>query len=122
MDSHIHYSTDISSARTDVHLTHSSRVVDSSVKKQICLNYLEGLEWTFKYYTEGCPNWKWKYHYNYPPLLADLAAHNPKNVYFVNAVCNPCTEKEQLNYVMPQNKEMSFEWAWCKYFWESHCN
>ena len=94
---------------------------DANVKK-ICHNYYEGLEWVYKYYTNQCYDWKWKYQYNYPPLLVDLAAHNPKNVYFLNAVCNPCTEKEQLNYVMPQNKEVSFEWAWCKYFWESHCN
>ena len=140
------YSTDISSARTDVYLTPSSRVVDSSVKKQICLNYLEGLEWTFKYYTEGCPNWKWKYNYHYPPLFQDLQFHVP---YFetdlvtgdihTNQSFHP---NVQLSYVLPieshslidertreilhaqfssyYTRDFQYEWAYCRYLWESH--
>ncbi len=91
-------------------------------KKSVCNNYYEGLEWVYKYYTNQCFNWQWKYEYNYPPLLQDLATFNPKNVYFARAVGNPCSDKEQLAHVMPPAdvQNTRFEWAWCKYFWEAH--
>jgi 5'-3' exonuclease len=115
-------------------------------RKQICTNYLEALEWTMKYYTTGCPNWRWCYNYNYPPLLQDLIHYIPFfNTEFIeNKPDNPVTELVQLCYVLPRqslqllpenlykalirNKlnlystECDFSWAYCKYFWECHPN
>jgi 5'-3' exonuclease len=115
-----------------------------SFKKKVCLNYLEALEWVFKYYTSGCPDWLWKYDYSYPPLFKDLVKYVPHfETDFIkdneNAPLNPFT---QLAYVLPiQNHfllpekissilkkkyskfyadKYNFEWAFCRYFWESH--
>jgi 5'-3' exonuclease len=114
--------------------------------KQICTNYLEGLEWTMKYYTTGCPDWRWRYNYNYPPLLQDLIRFIPYfNIEFVeNKVANPVSELVQLCYVLPRQSlhflpdklyralikskleqyktDCDFSWAYCKYFWECHPN
>lgn len=112
--------------------------------ESICVNYLEGLEWTMKYYTSGCPDWRWRYKYNYPPLLQDLIRFIPlQNTMFVTEKPdNPVSELVQLCYVLPRTSlnllptKLYFElirrydhwykanceyvWAYCKYFWESH--
>jgi 5'-3' exonuclease len=107
------------------------------------MNYLEGLEWTMKYYTTGCVDYRWCYKYNYPPLLGDLLQHIP--VFerdLINTNNKTIHPYVQLSYVLPRDylsllpekihkiliKERSewfstdydFEWSFCKYFWESH--
>lgn len=118
--------------------------IDETRKKQICTNYLEGLEWTMKYYTTGCPDWKWCYNYNYPPLFCDLIHYIPffDTEFIENKVAAPVSELVQLCYVLPKQslhllpdklyknliKERSkwydidcdFIWAYCRYFWEAH--
>lgn len=114
--------------------------------KQICTNYLEGLEWTMKYYTSGCPDWRWCYNYNYPPLLQDLIHFIPyfDTEFVANKPEQPVTELVQLCYVLPRQSlqmlpeklykalirkyldlyktDCEFSWAYCKYFWECHPN
>lgn len=119
---------------------------DENNKKKICKNYLEGLEWVFKYYTEGCADWKWKYNYNYTPLLSDLVQHIPSRektmVSASHSSNQPLSPNAQLMYVIPPalheeilGSEMTaylkknyghiyedtieFEWAFCEYMWES---
>ena len=117
---------------------------NSEQKRDIAINYLQGLEWTMKYYTTGCPDWRWRYKYNYPPLLQDLIRHIPLyNTEFV-PICpeNPVSDMVQLCYVLPRtslnllpNKlyfelirkyddwykgNCDFVWAYCRYFWEAH--
>ena len=118
--------------------------IDNMREKQIATNYLEGLEWTFKYYTDGCPDWKWCYKYHYPPLLGDLLKFIPyfETTFIKNPSFTPISQTMQLCYVLPKDSldllpqpmvekllhtfpewyrtDSPFHWAFCKYFWESH--
>ena len=117
---------------------------DDMRKSQVSLNYLEGLEWTFKYYTTGCPDWRWSYQHHYPPLLEDLCKYVPifEKTLVPLKPKNPVNPLTQLCYVLPSSsmtllppklhhllitekpewysKKPQFVWAYCKYFWESH--
>ena len=114
------------------------------ITKDVAINYLQGLEWTMKYYTTGCADWRWQYKYSYPPLLQDLIKYVP--VFPTEFVSlkpfNPVTEIVQLCYVLPKHSlnllpknlgqmlqrnykdwykdDCEFVWAYCRYFWESH--
>ena len=111
--------------------------------KNLCNNYLEGLEWVFNYYTGVNVNWKWKYNYHYPPLLKDLQNYVPHfKVRFLDENKTPFSPILQLIYVLPAteyhllpksvvtyisknypqliNPKCEFQWAFCRYFWENH--
>ena len=114
------------------------------ITKDISINYLQGLEWTMKYYTTGCADWRWQYKYSYPPLLQDLIKHVPlfPTEFVADKPFNPVTEIVQLCYVLPKHSlnllpknlgqvlqknykdwyksDCEFVWAYCRYFWESH--
>lgn len=118
--------------------------IDEVRKKQICINYLEGLEWTMKYYTNGCADWRWSYNYHYPPLLCDLIHFVPyfDTEFVANVTPKPVSELTQLCYVLPKQSlyllppslystllethsdwysmDCEFIWSFCRYFWESH--
>lgn len=118
--------------------------IDDARRKEICVNYLEGLEWTLKYYTTGCSDWRWTYKYNYPPLLKDLVKYMPAfDVNFIEpSTPSPVAPLVQLSYVIPRkslylvpdklreqllakysdsySEDYEIEWAYCRYFWESH--
>ena len=114
--------------------------------QQICRNYLEGLEWTFQYYTTSCPDWNWAYKYQYPPLLQDLIQHIPyfDTQFIADNQNSPVSPYVQLCYVLPCKnlsllphkiysrvlkscpeyypEHCDFTWAFCRYFWEAHAN
>ena len=88
---------------------------DDKAIAALCRNYLEGMEWTFRYYTSGCVDWKWTYANHYPPLLADLVKHIPETETYnpandpTNAFSflrakpkDPIRDVVQLCYVLPR--------------------
>ena len=121
--------------------------ITASACKNICLNYLEGMEWTFKYYSSGCIDWRWSYKYHYPPLLKDLCQFIPDTPHhdFLQVMePKPIQDVVQLCYVLPKpslqllpqrvfekvSKHPNFSsmyatnhhmnWSFCKFFWECH--
>ena len=116
--------------------------------REVCENYLEGLEWVLKYYIQGCPDWRWKYKYTYPPLLVDLApfvsGNKPNKRQGSDPNQGPTNPLTQLACVLPRDQlhllpekyrrfllekhadwypdlsDIRIQWAFCKYLWESH--
>lgn len=123
--------------------------INNERRKQMCINFLESLEWTFKYYTNECPDYYWKYNYHYSPLLEDIVKFIPIfDTQFIgenNNKYNTISPLTQLLYVLPvENIKMlyptiyellikkypeiyeeniyeniEFNWAFKRYFWES---
>lgn len=121
--------------------------INDERRKQISINYLEGLEWTLHYYNEGCIDWRWYYHYHYPPLLQDVNHFIPyfNDIQFLKKKEKmPIKDVIQLCYVLPSpnhnllphdvvqklmrnighlyGTDYEFKWAYCRYFWESHAD
>jgi 5'-3' exonuclease len=118
--------------------------ITEQTKKEICLNYLAGLEWTMKYYTTGCVDWRWNYKAHYPPLLADLIQYVPyfETCFVPRQLKNPVLPLVQLCYVLPERSlnllpaklkqslvasypawytsDCDLKWSFCKYLWEAH--
>ena len=119
----------------DIDIRYNEEIISN-----ICKNYIEGLEWTFKYYT-GCPiNYNWHYKYEYPPLFEDLINYIPfYDMEYTKEEKTNFNEIMQLCYVLPYDSlhlipnniryklnmdwyktDCNIIWAYCKYFWESH--
>jgi 5'-3' exonuclease len=74
--------------------------------RMICVNYIEGLEWTMRYYSSGCVDWRWTYKYSYAPLLKDLVRYIPHTdtaMFTEGAAPNPVRDLVQLCYVLPMS-------------------
>tara|TARA_A100001015_G_C15041706_1_gene740124 strand:- start:1987 stop:3537 length:1551 start_codon:yes stop_codon:yes gene_type:complete len=112
---------------------------------QLCTNYMEAIEWTYKYYRIGCQDWNWKYNYNYPPLIKDLIKFIPyfETIFIEKKEKKPIHPFVQLSYVLPPSShyllpnnivnklkeipecfpnDIKLEYMFCRYIWEAHLN
>ena len=122
-----------------------NNVRNNNLIKNICINYLEVLEWTFKYYNDDCHDWRFQYNYSYAPLLSDLVIFIPyfNTDYIKKIPQNNVHPYTQLSYVLPESSnnllpeiiknymkenhdeyynDYTFAWSFCKFFWEAKIN
>ena len=46
--------------------------LQKDLKKDMCMNYIEGIMWVFNYYFKECSDYTWQYNFHYSPLMKDL--------------------------------------------------
>lgn len=70
-------------------------------EKQICHEYLEGMQWVLTYYTKDVPDWKWHYQHHYAPPASILAKHFDTYRHRTYSMSVPSTPFQQLLCVLP---------------------
>ena len=68
--------------KSDYYKTNFTADSDEKIK-QICIEYIEGMQWVLKYYNTNIPCWNWCYKYNHAPFASDIAKY-VKDFRFVN--------------------------------------
>ena len=74
---------------------------------KICHNYLNGVDFVYKYYYSGCPSWSWYYKYHLSPLLFDIHDYlkrmfdNGQQIEFKYEPSIPTDPYIQLLYILP---------------------
>ena len=70
--------------------------------KEVCLQYIKGLNWIMNYYKHGIPNWKWYYPYFYAPFLSDICKYVKNFKHIKEDDISPLSPYEQLMCVLPK--------------------
>jgi 5'-3' exoribonuclease 1 len=73
-----------------------SREVFPEDIEELCQHYLEGLNWTFHYYTKGCQDWRWHFPYSCAPTSQDIAQYLVKLRETAKPLQLSCLEKPPL--------------------------
>jgi 5'-3' exoribonuclease 1 len=82
--------------------------------KTICHHYFEGMQWVISYYTQGVPNWKWRYPYHYAPPASVLAEHMDTFVFPEYGRTIPSVPFQQLLSVLPPKSAKLIPEPLCK--------
>ena len=73
--------------------------------EQVCLKYLEGVQFVLRYYLQSCPSWTWYYPYILTPFLSDLTATLQKHVLHFEPkfeLSQPYKPFKQLCFILPR--------------------
>jgi 5'-3' exonuclease len=69
--------------------------------KDLCHQYLVGLQWVLSYYTRGVPDWKWCFKHHYAPFAHELSKNIVDFKFPNKCVTEPTTPFQQLLSVLP---------------------
>jgi 5'-3' exonuclease len=124
----------------------SAEAPGAPLPDRVASTYVDGLDWTWQYYWEGCPDWRWHYPHKYPPLLQDLVRALPtdRSRRIGRATSRPVDPEVQLICVLPSSalargwteegsraahrewphhfpppRSVPFQWAYCRFWWEA---
>ena len=76
--------------------------------KNICISYVNSLQWTFHYYVNGCIDWRWCYPYYVAPFISDLYTILKSDITIINDLSKfnknnkPFSSVEQLLLILPK--------------------
>lgn len=71
--------------------------------KNLCENYVQGLQWVLYYYYRGIASWPWFYRYHYSPLISDVIKGLKADLNF--KLGQPFRPFEQLMGVLPDRSK-----------------
>ncbi|KAG5978787.1 hypothetical protein E4U55_005942 [Claviceps digitariae] len=74
-----------------------------SEQKNLCENYVQGLQWVLFYYYKGIASWPWFYSYHYAPLISDVVKGLGADLNFKKG--QPFKPYEQLMGVLPDRSK-----------------
>ncbi|KAK9462112.1 exoribonuclease [Lipomyces oligophaga] len=72
---------------------------DEPKLKEMCENYIEGIQWVLNYYYKGVCSWGWFYRYHYSPRISDVSKGLGININF--DLGQPFYPFQQLMAVLP---------------------
>ena len=73
---------------------------------KLCEDYIKSIQWTFSYYFDSCPSWRWYYKHHSAPLLEDIYNYISKKDMLPTFISDkPHEPEEQLEIVLPFQKE-----------------
>jgi 5'-3' exonuclease len=69
---------------------------------KICEEYLKSIVWSYEYYFNKCPSWRWYYKYDFAPLMIDFCNFLKKTKEIKFTKDKPYSPDEQLKIVLPK--------------------
>jgi 5'-3' exonuclease len=86
-------------------VSYQNREEFDRVVEDMCVNYIESLIFTMRYYFVGCPSWRWHYRYRVSPFPSDILRVLTNKITNMNKITfvkdDPYTPFQQLLLILP---------------------